>query len=185
MYLLYSILNNESGSMYIGMTSKTISQRWSGHKHAAISGKKSKLYDAMRSYGIAAFSIAEMDSYETKEDCCKAEIDAIKLHRSIGENLYNLADGGEGGYVIPDHLKDEWKAKLSIARQGRKPALGMKHTDETKKLCGEYGKKRWDIYGRYSIEVTQLSFKEAKEKFNISKTHYYRLLKRTKSNGLS
>lgn len=182
MYLLYSIYNNESGSMYFGMTSRSISQRWSGHKHAAKSGKKSKLYDAMRSYGLDAFSIAAIAYYDTKEDCCRAEIDAIKLHRDVGENLYNLADGGEGGYVVPEHLRDEWKAKLSKARQGRKPALGMKHTEENKKFFAECSKRKTP---KYPKEVTSLSFKEAKAKYNISKTHYYRLLKRAETNDLS
>jgi hypothetical protein len=86
--------------------------------------------------------------------------------------------------VIPNHLKDERKAKLSASRIGGKPFLGKRHTEETKALCGKYGKLRWDMYGRYPSEVTKYSFKDAHLKFNISKTHYYRLLKRDKSNDL-
>lgn len=185
MYILYIISNNKSDSLYIGMTSQGVVKRWSAHKHAAKSGKKSKLYDAIREYGEEVFNIVEIAFYENKEDCCKAEINTIRVYRDLGINLYNLANGGEGGYVISAHSRDEWRAKLSKARQGRKPALGMKHTEETKKLCGEYGKKRWDKYGRYPSEVVNHPFKDAKAKFNISKTHYYRLLKRAKSNDLS
>src|SRR3990172_1809018 len=139
MYLLYSIYNNESGSMYIGMTSKSIAQRWSGHKHAAKIGKKSKLYDAMRSYGHGVFSLAEIASYQFKEDCCKAEIDAIRFNQEIGMNLYNLAEGGEGGFNITN--VEEWKKKLSISRQGGKPFQGRSHTEETKRKCGEAARK--------------------------------------------
>jgi len=121
------------------MTSKGLAQRWSGHKHSAKVGKKSKLYDAMRSYGIDAFSIAEMASYQTKEDCCKAEIEAIRVHLEIGENLYNLAKGGEGGFNITN--VDEWKKKLSASRQGGKPFQGRSHTEETKRKCGEAARK--------------------------------------------
>jgi len=168
--------------MYIGMTSKSITQRWSGHKHAAKIGKKSKLYDAMRSYGNDVFSLSEIASYQYKEDCCKAEIEAIRFNREIGFNLYNLADGGEGGYVVPEHLKDEWKAKLSKARQGRKPALGMKHTEENKKFFAECNKRKVPTYPNLDF---LLGFTKNNRLYGISKTHYYRLLKRTESNDLS
>jgi len=51
----------------------------------------------------------------------------------------------------------------------------MKHTEENKKFFGECGRLRWDKYGRYPAEVTAMSFKEANEKYGISKTHYYRM----------
>lgn len=183
MYILYIISNNESDSLYIGMTSQGVVKRWSAHKHAAKSGKKSKLYDAIRKYGEEVFNIVEIAFYENKEDCCKAEINTIRVYRDLGINLYNLANGGEGGYVVPEHLKGEWRAKLSLARQGRKPALGMKHTEENKKFFSECSKRRVLLYP--DLDVTKIRFIEANKLYGISRTHYYRLLKRAKSNNLS
>ena len=170
--------------MYIGITNN-LSRRFACHKSSARAGKKTPLYDCMRKYGIDSFLICLVKEFETLSEVQQAEIEAIAYARANNWKILNLADGGECGYVVPEERKAEWKANLSKARQGRKPALGMKHTDETKKLCGEYGKLRWDMYGRYPEEVIQYSFKEAKDKFGISKTHYYRLLKRAKSNDLS
>ena len=53
----------------------------------------------------------------------------------------------------------------------------MKHTEENKKKFGEFGKLRWDKYGRYPDTVVNLSFIEANKQHGISKTHYYRLRK--------
>ena len=181
MYYLYYLQSLDTPKYYIGITSN-MRLRMNSHRHAARTGKKSPLYSAMRKYD---FYMVQMGEYHSFEEVAEAEKSAISFARQLGKPILNLADGGDGCYVVPEHLKDAWRAKLSIARKGRKPALGMKHTDETKKLCGEYGKLRWDIHGRYPEEVITYSFKEAKEKFSISKTHYYRLLKRAKSNDLS
>jgi hypothetical protein len=97
--------------------------------------------------------------------------------------LLNLADGREGGYVIPEASKEAWKAKLSLARQGRKPALGMKHTEENKNFFSECSKRRKLLYP--TLDVTKVGFIEANKTCGISKTHYYRLLKRAKGNILS
>lgn len=182
MYKLYCILNRENGKFYIGMTKNSLSYRWNGHTSSARSGKKSKLYNAIRKYGITSFTINLLREYETKEECCLAEQRVIAGLFSTNQPIYNLAKGGEGGYIVPDSYKKEWKAKLSLARQGRKPALGMKHTEENKKFFSECNNRK---IPKYPLEIIDYSYQEAKEKFNISKTHYYRLLKRTKINDLS
>jgi hypothetical protein len=71
---------------------------------------------------------------------------------------------------------------LSQARQGRTPALGMKHSDENKRYFSECSKRREP---KYPKQVTEIPFKEASEKYGISKTHYYRLLKRAGLNETS
>jgi hypothetical protein len=164
------------------MTKKDLHTRLVQHRSCARLGKKSPLYDCMRKYGVDNFLICVRDEYETKEECQQSEKDWITFARKEGWSLLNLANGGEGGYVIPEASKEEWKAKLSVARQGHKPALGMKHTEENKKFFAECNKRKVLIY---PSTITNLSFKEAKDQYGISKTHYYRLLKRTKSNVLS
>ena len=172
MYQIYEIVNKVSGRRYIGMTKNSLWQRFASHKHAAKSGKKSRLYDAMRSYGIDNFEINFLEKFDTKQDCCEREIFLI----AEGENLYNLASGGEGGFAVRN--VEEWKKKLRKARVGRKPALGMKHTDENKKFFAECNKRKKLLYD-FNLPK---SFKEAHSLYGISKTHYYRLVKRAGSN---
>jgi group I intron endonuclease len=134
MFKVYEIRNTLNGHRYIGMTRNELSRRWSQHLYQLRSGKKTKLYDAMRSYGIDNFQMDLLAEYDTHQECCAKEIELIV------NSDYNIARGGQGGFNITN--TEAWKAKLRKARIGRKPALGMKHSEETKKLCGEYSRKR-------------------------------------------
>jgi len=182
MYTVYFIVSNKTSFYYVGMTSKSLHTRLIQHKSAARLGKKSPLYDCMRKHGLNNFLIVFRDHFENKVDCQVSERYWIALARQEEHKILNLADGGEGGYVVPEASKEVWRAKLSIARQGRKPALGMKHTEENKKFFSKCNERK---ILKYPEEITNLSFKQAKEQYQISKTHYYRLLKRAKSNVLS
>ena len=187
MYYTYCIVNSISGSMYIGQTSSSISRRYYEHCHNAYTlDKKSKLYDAMRKYGKDAFYVVELETLDTKLEANQSEVAHISEAKFIDINLYNMTDGGDGGFVVPTEKLTEWKQKLSIARQGKTPALGMKHTEENKKLFSEVSNKYWDEHRKYTVEqiVSAGSFKRAHELYAISKTHYYRLIKRAQRNEL-
>lgn len=187
MYTLYCIENSESNTKYIGMTNKSIGLRFYQHVYHADNGAKTKLYDAMRSYGTDCFSICELETYSTREECAQAEINTIAECKELEIPLYNMTNGGDGGFAVPEHKIEEWKAKLSQARQGRKPALGMKHTEENKKLFSEVSNKYWDEHRKFTVEqiMQYNSFKEANTAIGISKTHYYRLKNRALANDQS
>lgn len=176
---LYEIRNSENDAVYVGVTRNTLANRYRSHKHSSKTAH-TPLYCAMRKYGFDKFSIELVYEFETEDEMLKAEKDRIAFYRQIGIKCYNILDGGESYFPIKNW--ESYRAVLREKRKGRKPALGMKHTDENKKLFSECGKARWDKYGRYPDEIILLSFKDAKEKYGISKTHYYRL---AKSNDLS
>lgn len=173
MYKLYRIKRQDSLKSYIGITKNSLQKRWASHKYSARSGKKSPLYNSIRKYGAESFSITLLQEFDTWQDCCTAEISLIKEEK---EKLFNLAAGGDGGFVVTN--KELWKEKLRKARAGRKPSLGMKHTEENKKLFSECSKRR---KLKYEGELPS-TFKEA-SLLGISKTHYYRL-RRAKSRDL-
>lgn len=172
---LYTIRNKVSGRLYYGITVSP-KHRWAQHKFYARTGSKTPLYDAMRSYGEEQFSM-EVIEEGSAGHIAQREIDLI----ATNPESYNLHQGGHIGFDVRTKGADateEWKAKLRTGRAGATPALGMQHTEETKKLCGEYGKLRWDIYGRYPVEdILALRCCDAMRKYGISKTHYYRLRK--------
>lgn len=170
MYKVYKITNKVNNKYYIGMTNQKLEKRFSQHKQNAKKGKVTYLYNAIRKYGSDNFIIELLSEYNSKEDCCKAEINFI----SENKNGYNLALGGEGGFVVQDI--GSWKDKLKEARKGKTPALGLKHSEETKEKCAKASKEYWDSQDTYDWEnIKNYSYKEAKEKFGISTTHYYRL----------
>ena len=175
MYQLYRIVNTKSGRSYIGMTKVGYKRRFTQHLSAAKRGVKSPLYDAIRKYGSSAFITQLIEEVDTKQECCEKEIALIAAE----QNLYNLASGGEGGFTISN--VEEWKQKLREKRKGRRPALGMKHTEENKRFFSECAKRRKLLYD-VALPGT---FKEAHALYGISKTHYYRLVKRAKASDLS
>lgn len=185
MYKIYCIINIISRSIYIGQTSSSVERRFYEHNLNAFSyNKKTKLYDAMRKYDAENFEVIELECSETKTQINALEIEYINVCKHIGINLYNMTNGGDGGFVVPEHKIDEWKLKLSQSRQGKTPALGMKHTDENKQLFSEVSNKYWDEHRKYTAQdiISAGSFALAKELYGISKTHYYRLIKRVLPN---
>lgn len=177
MITVYKIINQINKKEYFGIT-RNLTLRWRGHRFSSKT-KRTPLYTAIRKYGLDNFKIVPLVYCGTWEYACEIEMKLIQAN----PDSYNLAPGGNGGFVVPNDRKEEWILKLKRARKGATPFLGRKHSEETKKVCGEYGKYRWDLYGRYdSKEILKLGFTEANKKFGISKTHYYRL--RNKSNGL-
>lgn len=171
---LYQYTNKISGNKYYGI-SNDAKRRYYTHKYQAKRGMKTKFYDAVRSYGWHNFDFIVLEEGDADYISAK-EIELI----ASDPDCYNLHKGGHVGFDVRTKgakATEEWKAKMRLARKGKTPALGMKHTEKTKKLCGEYGKLRWDMYGRYPKEVTNYGFTEANRLYGISKTHYYRLRK--------
>lgn len=171
---LYEIRNSENDAVYVGVTRNSLIRRYGSHKHSAKT-VHTPLYCAMRKHGFDKFRIELVYEFETEGEMLKAEKDRIAFYRKIGVKCYNVLDGGESYFPVKDW--EAHKAVLREKRKGRKPALGMKHTEENKQLFSACGKARWDKYGRYPDDITSLSFKDAKEKYGISKTHYYRLVR--------
>jgi len=172
MYKLYKIVNKINLNCYIGMTKQSLEKRFSQHKDCVRNLKKKTIfYDAMRGYGCDNFDIILLDTFDDRGSCEKAEIYFIE---NIGH--YNMAKGGNGGFVIQN--KEEWQKKLCISRKGKKPAEGMSHTEENKKLFSKVSKEYWSTIDTYNWEdIKHLTHKEAKLQFGISTTHYYRLKK--------
>ncbi len=173
---VYKITNIISNSVYIGITKTTVQKRFNSHKYAANRGKKTKFYDAIRSYGIHNFVVETIDTFSNWEDLARAELQYIKSFKEQGFNLYNLKDELQPHFYIKD--KEAHKQKLREKRKGRTPAKGMKHTEENKELFKLVSNKYWDTQEKYDFEIIRnYGFAEANRRFKISKTHYYRLRK--------
>lgn len=178
---LYKITNTVTGNVYIGITRTLIRDRWKAHVWSARNNIKSALYDAMRSYGIDKFTIECIKKFDNEQDLLQAERDTIAYYRELYGKTYNILDGGISYFPIKD--KEAWKNKLKEKRVGRKPALGMKHSDENKQKFSEVSKAYWSTQNTFNeVEIAKLSFKEAHKQYGISKTHYYRLRNRVRNN---
>lgn len=175
---VYLIRNNISGNVYVGITRTSLKRRFNSHKSNSRRGNKSKLYDAMRSYGTENFSISLLKECSSEQELLDSELQYVKYYRELLGETYNILDGGESYFPITD--KDSWRAKLKVARAGRTPAKGMKHSLDNRELFSRVSREYWDSRETYNPEeIVKLPFKEAKNKYGISKTHYYRLKRKT------
>lgn len=184
MYYAYTITNTINDGVYVGIT-KNVDARWRAHKCRAMRGKTdAHLYNAMNKYGIENFVITTIAYFVDINDCCLFEICKIKSLREAQANLYNMHDGGTIGYDMSKSDKvAEWRENLSKGRAGRKPALGMKHTDANKKLFTEVSNAYWKTQETYDYEaINALSFRDANAKYGVSRTHYSRIKKRLATN---
>ena len=172
MYKIYYLVSESTKWYYIGMTKNSLKIRFTQHASSARREVKSPLYDCMRKH--SDFLVVLKADGLTYEEACELEKKLIREARELSHSILNLADGGEGGFVILN--VEDWKNKLKAARAGRKPALGMKHSEENKRLFSKVSKEYWSSQETYKKEeILQHSFRDATSKFGISKTHYYRL----------
>ena len=102
---IYLITNNINGKMYVGQTSKTVSQRFKMHVHDSYRNNErynSALHRAIRKYGESNFKV------ETLEECnieILGDREVYWINRlNTFKDGYNMTLGGEGSnrLELPD-----------------------------------------------------------------------------------
>jgi hypothetical protein len=116
MGVLYK-LTSPSGKSYIGITSKTLEQRWAKHvEHAFGKRDAGALYGALRKYGVETFKREQLGECDDWERLCQMEKDAIASHGTLSPNGYNLTIGGEG---IIGPKTEQGRANIARAQRER------------------------------------------------------------------
>ena len=108
--IIYRLTNTINGKMYIGLTTKSLEQRWRGHMSSATRGSRYHLHAAIRKYGQDAFicQILEETTTELMNDRERHWITTLSPQ-------YNMTAGGEG-MLNP---APEIRAKMAAASRGR------------------------------------------------------------------
>ena len=92
------ITNCVNGKKYVGITSRSIKQRFNEHcKTDSYIGR------AIRKYGESNFSITQIDKSSNWEELCEKEVSYIKEYDSF-DNGYNQTIGGDGVVLKEDKL---------------------------------------------------------------------------------
>ena len=155
--LVYCIKNTINNKEYIGLTTRTVEQRWK--QHIRESNKEGSwewntpLGNAIKKYGKDSFQIFVLEECSSETELKQKEIQLIRERKSLAsETGYNLTLGGDGrlGYKLSEETKrkigesnlgkimsNEAKEKMSIAAKKRcvgkpSPMDGKKHTEESK-----------------------------------------------------
>jgi group I intron endonuclease len=151
--IIYEAYNTKNGKSYIGLTTTSLEKRKSQHVRSAKTNSNMHFHKAIRKHGPESFEWSVVVVCSSLERMYHLEQVVISLYE--GWQLYNKSTGGEHS------------------------AMGMKHTDETKALCGEYAKRRWDSKRALDLWPDECfkarSYKEAKAVYGIPKTTWYRV----------
>lgn len=127
MYKIYIVRNTVNGKIYVGMTGKTVAQRWALHlANARKDSPKQSITRAIKKYGPENFTIRKIDGCESRELACGLEMTYILLYQATNTDLgYNCTFGGDG--VVPT---PEVREKIG---RGHRGIYGVfNHTEETK-----------------------------------------------------
>lgn len=137
--LVYKVTNDISGKSYVGLTSRSVKQRWAEHKRAAKQGSTLPLHYAIRKYGHDNFGIEILEECFDTEHLREREQYWIKTLGTFGSG-YNATIGGDGspGCV----LSEKHKRILSEVHCNNQHAKGYRHTDEAKAKIGKASQLR-------------------------------------------
>lgn len=118
MNYIYKVTNLINNKIYIGLTRKTIQQRWSEHVCSAYNNQHLKdynflLHKAIRKYGKENFVIEEIEKVPDEQDLQKKEQYWISFYNCCileeDGNGYNMTYGGEGSpYINKQKVFDLW-----------------------------------------------------------------------------
>jgi len=166
--IVYKILNLLNDKVYIGITSKTLQERFTWHIRDCRRGVSKKLYSAMRELGEENFNI------ELLEEC---NPDNVKKTEEFYIMKYNAYDNGynaspKSGGVRSHSL--ETKLKMSNVAKGRKasPELKLKLSQIQKEIW----KNAPDERRRYYAELNVKKF-SGKKRTIEQKQHQSKMMK--------
>lgn len=159
-YKIYKI-TSPSGASYIGITSRTVKERWQKHIRKSKTKYNHPFHNAIRKYGIDNFQVDTIGWANTKQEACAME---IKFIAEIPPELrYNVSPGGEmdGDFGSKKFWKDlsanpekkkEYLEKLSKVKKENDWSDYKHLTELTLKWRAENPRKAYEI-GRRNIRI--------------------------------
>jgi hypothetical protein len=101
-WIVYCHTHIESGRRYIGLTKKTLLQRWNQHLYKSKRPRKSHFWNAIRKYGKEAFSHEVLQTCSTLRLANRAEVRWIERYKTRDPLFgFNLARGGDSRPNFP------------------------------------------------------------------------------------
>ena len=132
-YTVYR-LTSPSGKIYIGITSRSVKQRWNNGRGYT---RCRAMYKAIKKYGWENIKKEILLENTTESEAKSLEKLLIKLHRSNERGYgYNLTEGGDG--TVGCYPSEETRRKMSESRKGKKfPNRQRFYSNEERKRLSE------------------------------------------------
>ena len=119
---VYCITNHLNGKQYVGITGRSLEQRFAEHCKA-----ESYIGKAIRKHGVENFTIKEIDEANTRQDLFEKEMMWIDKLGTFGRG-YNLTLGGDGVLTLQKlnlELTDKQTKFLRFAEKDNKKPLDV------------------------------------------------------------
>jgi len=81
--IVFTIKNSRNNTVYVGTTKKSIDECWTMYQLAKDAAMDAPLYNDMRQYGVACFSIEEYDYAESREELVELYKEAMQEFNGI------------------------------------------------------------------------------------------------------
>lgn len=127
--------------LYVGITNGSIKKRWNKHIYDTRHNSQCLIHRAIRKYGIENFKINEIQTCDSRETLCAAEIywiNKLSTHVSVGG--YNETFGGDAP-MLGRHHTEATKEKMRNAHKGKTYRKGTGWSNETRILFKDRNKK--------------------------------------------
>lgn len=148
-YIVYKIICDVNGKVYIGQTNKTIQERLKKHKKFALTDKRSeniKLSRAIRKHGKEHFHIEEIEKVSNQEELDEREFYWINYYDSVNAGYNSKNSKGKcGGDTLTNHWNKE--------EIGRKISEGKRGDLNPMRINGGLKGSRNGMYGKRGSEV--------------------------------
>lgn len=107
---IYRITNTRNGKSYIGKTGVNFGDRWDCHRAQLNGGHHDNPYlqRAWNKYGADSFEFAIVEKVTDVSLLNDLERKYIQIYRESNK-CYNILDGGDGGFLLGQHLSDDAK----------------------------------------------------------------------------
>jgi hypothetical protein len=132
--VIYKIQNKINGKIYVGQTTKQITDRFLSH-----SKNDSVIGYAIRKYGLQSFDICIIDMAEDKQSLNEKEIYWIDQLGSLVPNGYNVSVGGFGGN-LGDIVNKKIREIMNTPEVKEKVSKGLKKAFENPELRAKISK---------------------------------------------
>lgn len=187
-YVLWASTDAEN-YRYLGVTSRTVAQRFYGHKYCAIHPNKRSLPVHKWMYSIykKGGTILYKEIHKCSEDIWREEeIRLIKEYKELGYDLLNLQKGGNG--VVTKEMRDKSGIDRSINAHNR-PIVGIDPTSmkvmyffNSIKEAAEYFKVGKSCF---SNALNQRTRKAKTKNYLKCQGYYWLYLQEYKTSGIS
>lgn len=126
LFTAYLATNVTNGKAYVGITSRSVPERWVEHLAESRRSHGWALHRAIKKYGAASFEVRAVAMSLAWSDICLVERRLIVQHGTKVPHGYNVTNGGDGVVGLSQVARD------AITRKNR----GRKHTDAARRLIG-------------------------------------------------